>query len=417
MHATRLSLCVASLLIHASLCRAEVADPKLVAILKAYDKRNNNDERDNKAEANRAWLKTKEGREEALYLAEHFDDLQGMRKSEVPTELARTGVMEAVPLIAKALAIRPYGLEVLDGMSYACHIGTPEKDYGPTLAPAVVPLIGKGFISDHDEAVDLLPLLDRDLAAHTFFTDQYLSPESPLVHVVLSSCNDAVLKVPKDRIEALLEVWHASGQDPGAPFRIRSGFRQAVRALAAHDTGRAEKMIQEIVHKHPDQAYDYSEVLLAVAGLTGLYEKLLDLAGDPVRFGGLPEQARIYFAIMAFREDCANGGFEQALRNSTGDYLPMVRKGYQEIGDLAELRFLDWMCKPFGPGVPSPDQRQRVLQMDAMKPSYGEQEEQLRQSWVNRSRGVPDVSDGWLLSQYAARHSSILKPLLDLKVK
>lgn len=321
-------------------------------------------------------------------------------------------MVEVVSLVAKALANRINGLEALPGIFYACNFGEPDKPYREALAPLVVPLIGKGSVPDHDAAIEVLPLLDKELAARTLFTERFLAPRSPFVETVLSSCNDAGVKVPVNFIHALLDEWKSTGLNPQSPSRIQAGYREVIRALAAHNPQEAENLMESIVQKHPDQAGNFSEVVLACAGLTRLYDGLCSYAEDPATFASLPEEAKIYFSVVAFSEDSANGGFGQALDNSTGDYLPWVKKGYQAIGDAEALRFLDWMCKPFGVQGPSADQGKRRAQMEEMKPAYAQQEEHLRESWVPDPKEGSQISTLWLLNRYAARNAAILKPFL-----
>jgi Domain of unknown function (DUF4375) len=384
-------------------------DPKLKAILAAYDKR---EEGESAREAHRAWLKTTTGREEAAYLAERYESLHDMRKYEVPTELARTGAPEIVPLVTKTLADGKNGRHVLAGIFYACQLAGAGDDFRHAVAPGVVPWVGKGIVSGQDAAVELLPQLDGPLAARILLTDEFVSKDAPLVHVVLASFNDVGMEVPRPPIQKLLDAWKSTGTDQSSEYRIRKGYREAVRALAVHDPRQALDIAERIVRENPRESEAYSEIPLAAAGLTGLYESLCDSADDPAKFAKLPEIARIYFAVGCFEADCSNGGIEQALGNSTGDYLPLVRKGYQEIGDPRSFQFVEWMCKPFGPEGPSTDRTARIHQMASMTPTYDEQVEPLREAWEKQDKDPSLVSTEWLLNRYAAAHAKVMKPLV-----
>jgi hypothetical protein len=207
---------------------ADAPDPKLKAILSAYDKR---EEAADNFEAHRKWITSPVGREESAYLAEHYDSLHDTRKYEVPTELARTGELEAVPLIQKSLADAQNGSHVLSGIFFACHMAGAGEEFRREIAPAVAKWIGKGSTTRDDPALGLLPHLDRDLASKILFNDDFLSPEAPAVDVTLASCNKAGLDIPLPRIQRLLEAWKNSGIDASSDYRILRGYREALRPL------------------------------------------------------------------------------------------------------------------------------------------------------------------------------------------
>jgi hypothetical protein len=392
----------------------EVASPdlKLKAILSAFDKR---EEAMDSTKAHREWIKTQEGRDEARYLAEHYDSLHDMRKREIPMELARTGDPDVLPLVRKSLADLSSNGSAMSGIFFACHFSKPGEQYRRGLASAVIPWIGKNRIARQDKAIELLPVLDSELASSTLLTDDFLSPDAPLVDIVLASFNSARLEIPLPRIQRLLDAWRESGMNSSSDYRIVRGYREAIRALAAHKPKDAMSMVEDIVRRYPQKSETFSDIPLAAAGLTGLYDALCEHTDNPEDFSKLPEAARIYFAVTYFESDWENGGISQALGNSTGDYLPWVKKGYQEIGDTRGLKFLEFMLKPFGPEGPSVNRETRNLQMEKMKPTYWELEDSLSGTWEKESPINPNLSTEWLLSQFAARNTEVLRPLLKSK--
>jgi hypothetical protein len=172
------------------------------------------------------------------------------------------------------------------------------------------------------------------------------------------------------------------------------------------------EIAETIVRQNPSQAEYFSDVPLTAAGLIGLYDRLCDHSDDPVRFSRLPEVAKIYFAVIYFEADCSNGGIGQALGNSTGDHLALVRKGYEDIGDARSQQFLEAMLKPFGSAGPSADREERNRQMKSMTPDYWSQEESLEEKRRQQAGDEQGDNTEWLLNKYAARHSAVLKPLL-----
>jgi hypothetical protein len=156
----------------------------------------------------------------------------------------------------------------------------------------------------------------------------------------------------------------------------------------------------------------FREIPLAAARLMGLYESLLNDSDDDASFKRLPEPAQIYFAVTLFEADSDNGGISQALENSTGDYLPLVRKGYREIGDARSASYLEAMLMPFGKEGPSSNRDKRKAQMEAMKPDYWEQKEAIGEKWSQSNGEGGRISTLWLLNRWVARHADVLKPLV-----
>lgn len=392
----------------------ESVEIRLKTILSDFDKREENDD---SALAHREWIKTPDGKMDAAFLVEHYDRLQVHRKHELSTELARTGSPDVILLVKKSLADFERGGLTLLGISYACIYGHADERFKKELAPALIPWIGKSVLSRLDTAIELLPEMDPELASKVLFTDEYLSADAPLVHMVLKSCNDVALQVPLPYIERLLNTWKDYGVDPKLEHRINYGYREAVRSLALHKPAEAMKIAENIVRKNPDEHENFSQVPLDAAGLTGLYGALCEHAMDDEKFSKLPEVAKIYFAVLYFEADMINGGISQALGNSTGDYLPLVRKGYDQIGDEIGLRFLDFMLKPFGPAGPSQNREERNRQMNKMSPNYFDQEDSLYEEWYELSKDEKSASTEWLLNVFASRHVDVLKLFLKTSTK
>jgi len=372
---------------------------------------NDREESDNRVQQHRLWLLTREGAEDTNYLAEHYLRLTKSQRHLMPMELARTGLRQIVPFVNAALQNEDDGGSVLSGIWYAYMFGRAEDEFGAGIAPELLKHVAAGG-TKVEEVIELLPLMDAELAAKLLLTDEQLCPQSPYVEVILTAFNDARLGIPRERVEHLLKAWQPIMKKADAPYRIRRGCLEAVRALAAHDPQEGVALATEMVEAMPRDSYLWAEVVLAAAGLTGLYDELCDHFDPPEKFTKLPESAKVYSAIKCFQLDSQNGGFSQALGNSTGDYLPWVKKGYALLGDTHGTSFLEWMCKPFGSEGPSPVEDVRLRQMESMEPSYWEQEDALRESW---GKAHPNESSKtqWLLSLYAAKHAAELRPLLE----
>ena len=386
----------------------------LDAILRGFDRREAED--DASTDAHRAWLKTETGREEALYLAEHYEKLSGDRRYAMGIELARTGVVEIVPFVTKALADSQNGLRVLSGVFFACHMIKPEKAYSCGIAPSVARWIGKDGSSDQDKAIALLPRLDAELAGKVLLTESYLSPNSSSAVYVVEAFNGAGIKVPLEFISVLLRAWESPAANPKSEYGVLRGYEQSIIALALHDPNKAVAVAERLIAKRPDCSDSVSKVYLAANGLTGLYNAICDLADKP-DFARLPKPAKIYFAVTYFESDCSNGGILQALGNSTGDYWPLVREGYEAMGYAQGIRFLDNVCKLFGPTGPSTNRKERNRQIDAMKPPFWEQEDAVMAAWDADTKDKPWVYVDLLLNRYAAAHAAVLKPLVNSRQK
>lgn len=380
---------------------------RLTSIARAFDAR---ESAPDAVEAHVRWLQTQQGRSDVVFLAANYDRLSDQQKYEIPTELARTGLLAVVPLLEQALARKE---DALAGVFFANHLGKPESGFNKAVAPMVVPWIGKSVIESRDTALMLLPVLDPELAAKVLFMEKFVGLDAPKVHYVLGSCNDAGLNVPRSIIDPLLTAWEKPAQDTKAEYRIERGYLEALKALAAHDPLAATQRAETIIQARPSWSDNLADLPLLASGLVGLYDKVADLADTPGRFNALPAAAQFYFAVSYFESDCSNGGFSQALGNSTGDFLPLVRSAYKAIDDRRGLEWLEWMCKPFGKDGPSPIRAERLRQMEAMKPSFYEQEDGLSDAWNEKHRDEPyQVSTSWKLAVFASKHADEIKKAL-----
>lgn len=382
--------------------------PRLASITKEFDAREYTE--GSATALHDKWLRTPAGQEDIAFLAAHYSQLHSLQKYQIPTELARTGLRAVVPLLAKALAENS---SALAGVFYACRLGKPEAGFGKDMAPLVVPWIGRGRITSSDTAIEILPVLDPELAGKVFFVDEFVGLKSTNVHLVLSACNDAGLAVPPQVLHPLISAWESQAASSDAEYRISRGYVEALKALAVHDPAAAFAKAEVLMKANPHVTDKLSDLPLLGVGLSGLYDQLADVYDDPERFKALPEAAQFYFAVTYFESDCSNGGMSQALGNSTGDLLPIVRKAYQATGDTQGLAWLDWMCKPFGTAGPSTDRSTRNQQMDTMTPSYFEQESKLDEEWAETHRNDPaTVPSSWILSVYVSKHAEAIKQAL-----
>jgi hypothetical protein len=385
---------------------------RLRSITKAFDER---EALESATQAHAEWLRSPSGKSDIEFLTAHYNELPSMLVFEMPTELARTGAPEVVPFLRMALS-RPGGQSALSGIFFACHFTNPPKEFGAGIAPSLVPLIGKGFISSQDRAVELLPILDPDFAQRTLFTDEYLSPDSRSAHFVLEAFNDVGITIPMQFVRNLIAAWEMPVKNKDAEYRLIRGYRAAIVALATHDPAGSFKRFESWTADHPDDSDTLSVVFLAAKGLTRLYEVLCNLADEPAEFQKLPKPAQIYFALSYWEGDLQNGGAGQALGNSTGNLLPLIKEGYQAIGDTRGMRFLEVMCQPFGPEGPSPDRERRNQQMEQMKPTYWEREDSLYEAWAKEVHNMPSAPTTiYLLNQYAAKHADVLRPLIPAR--
>lgn len=404
---------LAGCLVAPVLMASELDASRMQDITRAYDEREYQPGPDNSTEAHRSWISSPKAKEDIAYMTAHYEAIPSLTRSSMVTELARTGLPEIVPFINRALADDSDGTDALPGIFYGCHLANATDSYRKGLAEGVARWCIKDS-HEQDDAIRLLPHLDKEVARRTLLSDKLLSASNPHIVDILTGCNSACLTIPLEQLEPLLAAWQATAHDPNSAYPIRRGYTEAVQALAAHAPARAIALAEAGVKATPHDSSNWAAVLLAAAGLTGLYDRLCDF-NEPTSFATLPEPAKIYFSISYFEGDSSNGGVGQALGNPTGDYLPWVKKGYEAIGDKQASSWLAAMCKPFGETGPAATQEKRLQQMEAMKPNYWEQEDALFDAW---SKSQPD--DGrpgveWMLAAYVVRHADALRPLLKKK--
>ena len=392
-------------------------DPgRLAAVIKAYEVREDGGGKARATEAHVAWLMTAAGKAEAAWLAQHYEKLPTERRAEMAMELARTGQVEMVPYLKKALADSAAREEALRGMLYGCLPAEGTGAFRQGLAPEVA-LLCTMESDEQADAIGLLPYLDPELAAKTLLTDAFLAPGAEFALETLQSLNDAQITIPLARIESLLASWQSTGTNPDSKYELRHRYCEAVKALVVHDPQRAVALAIDAEKLVRRDGVLWSEVILPTEGLTGLEDAIGASAEDPARFAALPEPAQLFYAVSYFDGDCANGGISQALGNSTGDYLPLVRKGYEAMGCKRSLRWLDWMCQPFGRQGPAPVRAERVRQMEAMKPAYRELEKALQDTWNGSNPPADESGNRWLRAQYAVKHAGVLKLIVELEKK
>lgn len=393
---------------------AAAEDTRLAKIAHEFEIR---EQADDSILAHTNWLKTEHGVRDVAFLAENFDQLPQLKKLEIPTELARTGLLVVVPLVKKSLT----GSRMpLAGLFYACRVGKHEPGFGKAVAPSVVPWVGKNEskIATDDMAAQILAILDPELATRVLLEDRFLNINYPQVHWILKACNEGGLKVPLNKIEPLLAAWEVLAANPECDYRIERGFQEALKALAPHAPERAIEKAEQMIKLRPDWSEKLAELPLLAVGLSDLYYKLADVADDPARFAKLPKAAQHYFAVTYFEADCANGGISQALGNSTGDYFPIVVDAYRTIGDNRSLEWLAMMCQPFGKDGPPQERLKRNQQMDSMSPPYIEQIEKIEMQWKSRHPNVGWMpSTAWRLARYASQHAEEIRNALRRSVQ
>jgi len=390
---------------------ATADDARLSKIVREFELR---ELADDSVLAHRKWLRTQGGKLDAAFLGENFERLTGEQQMEIPTELARTGLLAAVPLVKKSLVASNMPLA---GLFFATRMEKPEPGFNKQVATLVVPWIGKhrSDIATEDIAAQMLVWMDAELAARVLLNERLISINYPEVHFILAACNGGGLKVPRNLIEPLLAAWEAPVKEPECDYRIARGYREALKAFARQEPVKAIQKAEELFKTQPYWSEELAELPLLAAGLPDLYNRLSDFAETPSKLARLPVPAQFYFAVTYFRADCDNGGIDQALSNSTGDYLPLVRKAYKAIGDSRSTEWLDWMCRPFGKSGPSPRRAERRRQMDSMKPAFFEQSEQLQEQWEKRHElSAFRIATAWKLSAYVAKHAGAIRKALRL---
>lgn len=380
-------------------CSLASADPELDRICKTLDAY---DAADESVALYRKWALSDQGKKDVLYLAEHYASLSEMRRYNVPKELARTGLMEVEPLVSKAL-VNDGRLSVMSGIYYACHMNSEPPAYGKKVAPLIIPLLGKESVMDR--SFELLIQLDRELAAKTLFSSKWLGSEEH-ARTVIEACNECDLPIPMEQLQPLLTSWK---QHRKANPRL---YASVLSSFAHHQPNQAIAEVEAWIKESRTAAEYCADVYLAAAGLTTLYDRLINIVDEPKDLERLPKPAQLYYAATCFHYDWDNGGIDQAFSNSTGDLWPLVKEAYETIGARYSSAMLAKACAEFSPELPSTNRKQRNAQMEKRQLDLNEKAEKWREELKPLRESPEHLSESLLLARYAYKNAEVLRPLV-----
>lgn len=247
---------------------------------------------------------------------------------------------------------------------------------------------------------------DRDNATRDFDPNFALAPSCVWLEKLIATLRAERVPIPKAKVFELLDYAVAvldRGDVRTNEFRrMRWLIPSLLELQAEFDHSTAFKQIENLKKHHQEDAR--AAALDAEA----------KLRGDPVKvalnaYQGIndirslrPEHATVCLVYLLDAEVC-NGGWEQWVANSWGEYAKETLLALRTIGAEAAAEQLEQVISTLGPGGSSPDQSTRMAALDRM---------------LNAGKSLPDDGIMWglstdlklLIRDHASRHPDAFPP-------
>lgn len=377
----------------------------------------------------RLWLATPEGKAQIALLVENYDLLPPLYRRQLAEQFAGSESIEAVPLLKKALsdeqgiAMSTIGELVIphDGQ------GRPEAWFSQPIAPLLVPWLDHQSPQDSQRElmtrriIELLPIVDADLATKTLGTREFLSPQSPWAGFTYAQFNRWGIKLPLEQIENTMS-YSLGVMNASKAGKLESGsYVAALEALALHRPREAMERVYAFQMCYPGESGQMTGVVLAAHGLADFFRLNFNALGDPIVYQKLPDEARRFISALCLLT-IANAGIEQVYTTDTYDYQwEDGIRGLEEINmPSTYIAFLRKTEKVFGPQGPTKNYQKRQEAISAMNPSLNEQIDGLYDEWANSNDSRDEISprnrvpEDYLLVLYAAEHAEVMRSCVPL---
>lgn len=246
------------------------------------------------------------------------------------------------------------------------HRGTPR--FLAAAFDAVVPLLDRPDES-LSKAAETLLLIDRDRAVPAILDERYFHLGNPVVLHSVYALNKSEVVVPVEKLSGLINPI----ADQLSSYPNDAIYGACLIALARTGHPDAEPAIQECL-RHPNKRLreDAAEALSVLKGASKTIERVFTRM-DKVGFDSLTDAEKTFASVRMLIDEVNNGGFDQYLSNSSGDYAADSLRGVRAIGARQTEELLQRALNLFGPDGPSPDSDTRREQLESLPESAHEE--------------------------------------------
>lgn len=213
-----------------------------------------------------------------------------------------------------------------------------------------------------DKAAELLLDFDTPRATEFLLSPAVFSPDSPSLHHALNAMAERKIRVPHDRLLALIQQLEASELEYPRTYALGA----ALRLVGLHQSPDDLSLLQSRT-AHTDQtiAEGAAGGLLASHGLEGFREKIWNEESN----GGVPALSipqQHFSAVTDLDAEVNNGGHSQYFVNSSGDQWKQALAGLEAMGCTERAAILREAVRTFGASGPSIDRKARQEELSKL---------------------------------------------------
>jgi hypothetical protein len=297
---------------------------------------------------------------EAVRLLTPFlDDPDPQVRKDAAHVLGKVGSQEAVEPLRKALsdAEANVGYYALVGIRRAIKSGSVDEVLKRELYDDVQRLFLEG--KQVESAAGVLLDFDPPRATQLMLSDKVFGPDTGLVHIALEALAERKIKVPRERLLALIQKVDV----PPLPHPNNVTVREALRLLGQQQVLSDHAFLEaRLNHAKWYVATGAAAGLLALYGLEDFQERIWDLE-EKRGPEALTVPQRLYNAVFRLDAEVNNGGFSQCFFNSSGDTWRDAIAGLEAMKSEDRLALMRQAVAMFGKEGPSED---RTLRQDQL---------------------------------------------------
>ena len=204
--------------------------------------------------------------------------------------------------------------------------------------------------------------------------------------------------IPAEQIATLCDVLERSPRDERGALYV-----EALRALAIAKEPSARRRITAAIESNDKYIRTRApEALLALEGLEDARVTAFAQMGGDYSLAKLPDAMRAYIAVLMFKGEVDNGGFEQYFANSTGIQWRDALDGLRTIGGAKTHAIFVEVLSFFPQSEPASDRAGRVAQMNQWTDTQAKRLRQLEDQFYEE----PDNLER-LLAEHVIKHRGL----------